>query len=479
MQSVPVMDADYGLFIGGRWVIADKKVPVHNKYSGQIIGWAGEADRELLEKAVSAARKAADKPVSSPLERAMWLKKAAKLVREREERFSRTIAGEAGKPIVNARAEVMRAVETLTVSAEEAKRIAGHEIPVAAAPGASNRLGFTMRFPLGVVCAITPFNYPLNLVCHKIAPALAAGNAVVWKPSSATPLTALLLAEVLENAGVGAGFINLVPGSGQTVGNALLNDPRIDFYTFTGSLQVGQHIRKSIGIKRAAFELGSNCGVIVHKDADIRAATESCVEGAFSYAGQNCDSVQRIFVHRDIYSVFKERLTALTKTLVTGDPMDENTEIGPMISRQAAQRAKDMVLSAIESGAMVLCGGELKDSLLEPTLLENVPMTHPVVCEEIFAPIVSIFPYEELTQAIEMVNDTRYGLQAGIFTSDLNAAWYAVKNLRVGGVMVNENSCYRVDLMPFGGAKESGVGREGPRYAIEEMTEQRLVVFNL
>lgn len=479
MQSIPVMDSDYGLLIGGRWVVADKKVPVQNKYSGQIIGWAGEADQELLEKAVSAARKAADEPVPSPLERAICLKKAAKLVREREKRFSRTIAGEAGKPIVNARAEVRRAVETLTVSAEEAKRIAGHEIPVAAAPGASNRIGFTMRFPLGVVCAITSFNYPLNLACHKIAPALAAGNAVVWKPSSATPLTALLLAEVLEDAGVGAGFINLVPGTGQTVGNALLNDPRIDFYTFTGSLRVGQHIRKSIGIKRATFELGSNCGVIVHKDADIQAAAESCVEGAFSYAGQNCDSVQRIFVHRDIYSLFKERLIALTKTLVTGDPMDENTQVGPMISRQAAQRAKDMVLSAIESGAMVLCGGELKGSLLEPTLLENVPMTHPVVCEEIFAPIASIFPYDELTQAIELVNDTRYGLQAGIFTSDLNAAWYTVKNLRVGGVMVNENSCFRVDLMPFGGAKESGVGREGPRYAIEEMTEQRLVVFNL
>ncbi len=476
---MPLVDLDWDLYIGGRWISTNKKIPVQNKFDGQIMGWVSEADAKLVEMAVRVARKTADGPATSPLERALWLKRAADLVKERREQFARTIAGEAGKPIINARAEVMRAVETLTVSSEEARRIAGHEIPVAAAPGASNRLGFTMRFPLGVVCAITPFNYPLNLVCHKIAPALAAGNAVVWKPSSTTPLTAVLLAAVLEEAGVPAGFINLVPGSGKTVGDVLLNDLRIDFYTFTGSLLTGKHIRKSIGIRRATFELGSNCGVIVHRDADIDTAAESCVEGAFSYAGQNCDSVQRIFVHRDIYVPFRERLVSLTKSLKTGNPMDEDTMVGPMISPQAAQKAGDLVLSAVESGAAILCGGGLRGSLLEPTVLDNVPKDHPVVCEEIFAPIVSIFSYDNLEDAVAMVNDSRYGLQAGVFTSDLNAAWYAVKNLRVGGVMVNENSCYRVDLMPFGGAKESGVGREGPRYAIEEMTEQRLVVFNL
>ncbi|GBF32571.1 aldehyde dehydrogenase [Desulfocucumis palustris] len=470
---------EYGLFVGGQWIITGESIPVLDKYRGQVLGRVSRADGDMLEKAVRSAREAADGPIPSPLERAGWLNRTASLVEQRRELFARTIAREAGKPIKNARGEVSRAIETLTVSAEEAKRIAGHEVPVSAAPGAANRLGFTMRFPLGVVCAITPFNYPLNLVCHKIAPALAAGNAVVWKPSSLTPLTAVLLAEALEEAGVPAGFLNMLPGSGKTVGSALLADPRIDFYTFTGSLEVGKQIRKAIGIRRAAFELGSNCGVIVHRDADLETAARSCAEGAFSYAGQNCDSVQRIFIHRDIYPAFRERLTDLASSLKTGDPLEEDTAVGPMISSQAARSAGELVQSAVESGGVALCGGGLEGSILEPAVLENVPARHPVVCEEVFAPVVSIFPFDRLEEAVSNVNHSRYGLQAGVFTRDLDAAWYAAKRLRVGGVMVNENSCYRVDLMPFGGARESGVGREGPRYAIEEMTEQRLVVFNL
>lgn len=470
---------EYGILIGGRWAVTGKALNVINKYSGKTMGMVCQADGQTLEEALKAAREAADGPIPSPWERAEWLSRAAQLLEERADQFSPIIAGEAGKPLRNARGEVLRAVETLKVSAEEARRIAGHEIPVAAAPGASNRLGFTMRFPLGVVCAITPFNYPLNLVCHKIAPALAAGNTVVWKPSSATPITAVYLARLLEEAGVPGGFLNLVPGPGRTVGDALLKDQRIDFYTFTGSLEVGREIRKTIGIRRASFELGSNCAVIVHSDADLDSAAASCVDGAFSYAGQNCDSVQRIYIHTSVYEEFREKLLANISGLITGDPLDAATDVGPMISARAARKAWEMVHSAVKEGAVIISGGKMKGSILEPTVLENVPDRHPVVCEEVFAPVVSIFRYQDLKEAVSLVNDSRYGLQAGVFTRDLNLAWYAVKNIRVGGVMVNENSCYRVDLMPFGGAKESGVGREGPRYAIEEMTEQRLVVFNL
>ena len=472
-------DKEFGIIVDGRWVFTGEAIEVFNKYSGELMGRVCQADGHTLEKAVSAARRSADGSVPSPWERAKWLRKSANLLEERGEEVARIIAGEAGKPIRNARAEVARAVETLTVSAEEARRIAGEEIPMAAAPGAANRLGFTMRFPLGVVCAITPFNYPLNLVCHKIAPALAGGNAVVWKPASTTLITAVYLARVFEDAGVPRGFLNLVPGSGKTVGDVLLEDQRIDFYTFTGSLEVGKHIRKKIGIRRATFELGSNCAVIVHRDADLEAAVVSCIDGAFSYAGQNCDSVQRIYIHRDIYESFRDKMIAGTEQLKAGDPLDTTTQIGPMITLEAAKRARDTILSAAVSGAKVLTGGQMFDGILEPTILDNVPVRHPVVCEEVFAPIVSLFPYDDIKDAVAMVNDSHYGLQAGVFSRDLNVVWFAVKNIRVGGVMVNENSCYRVDLMPFGGAKESGIGREGPRYAIEEMTEQRLVVFNL
>ncbi|MFZ5643986.1 MAG: aldehyde dehydrogenase family protein [Bacillota bacterium] len=475
----PVDGREYRLLIRGQWVETDKKINVLNKYTGKTMGRVCQADGNALEMALRSAREAADGDVPSPYERAKWLSKAAFLLQEQAEQLAGIIAGEAGKPIRNARTEVARAIETLTVSAEEAKRIAGHEIPVAAAPGASNRLGFTMRFPLGVVCAITPFNYPLNLVCHKIAPALAAGNAVVWKPSSLTPLTAVHLAMIMEAAGVPGGFLNLVPGPGREVGNVLLNDQRIDFYTFTGSLEVGKEIRKAIGIRRATFELGSNCAVIVHSDADMQAAVASCVEGAFAYAGQNCDSVQRIYVQKQIYEEFREKIVFATKQIKTGDPLKISTEVGPMISPKAASRAMEMIESAVGEGAVLLAGGKIDGSTLTPTVLEGVPADHPIVIEEVFSPIVAIFPYHDITEAISMVNSSRYGLQAGIFTRDLDLAWYAVKNIRVGGVMVNENSCYRVDLMPFGGAKESGVGREGPKYAIEEMTEQRLVVFNL
>ena len=467
------------LLLGGEWVSGERKLAVHNKFNGRLLDEVSIADSSMLERAVSAARECADGRIPSPRERSQWLSRAASLLEERSEAMARGIAEEAGKPIQLARAEVRRAVETLTVSAEEAKRIAGYEVPVAAAPGAENRLAFTMRFPLGVVCAITPFNYPLNLSCHKIGPALASGNTVVWKPASTTPLTALSLAQILFDAGVPAGFLNVVVGSGVEVGDALLRDPRIDFYTFTGSLAVGEHIHRTIGVRRAALELGSTCGVIVHEDADLTQALDSCVSGAFDYAGQNCDGVQRIFVHQKVYAEFRERFASAATNLRLGDPLDPTVDVGPMISTSAAVEALGRVTSALEEGGTALTGARLDRSLLAPTVLENVALSHQVAAEEIFAPVAVLFQYTDINAAVGMLNASRYGLQAGVFTRDLETAWKVARKAQVGGVMVNESSCYRCDLMPFGGAKMSGIGREGPRHAISEMTEERLVLFNL
>ena len=467
------------LLIAGDWVSTGRRFAVYNKFDLSLLGEVSMADAAALEAGVAAARAVADKGPPAPRERSRWLLRAAGTLAERKEEMAQLIAKEAGKPIRLARGEVARAVETLTVSAEEAKRIAGYEVPVAAAPNAENRIAFTMRFPLGVVCAITPFNYPLNLSCHKIGPALATGNAVVWKPASTTPFTALLLAEILLDAGVPAGFLNVLIGSGSEVGDALLRDPRIDFYTFTGSLAVGEHIHRTIGVRRASLELGSTCGVIVHEDADLAHALDSCTSGAFDYAGQNCDGVQRIFVHRAIYAEFRDRFVESAASLRLGDPLDPGVDVGPMISGAAAREALARVSAAARDGGRVLTGGTLEGSVLAPTVLENVGLAHPAAAEEIFAPVAVLYPYSEIDEAIAMLNATKYGLQAGVFTRDLETAWRVARKAQVGGVMVNESSCFRCDLMPFGGAKMSGIGREGPRHAIAEMTEERLVLFNL
>lgn len=467
------------LLLGGEWMETENKLEVYNKYNHSLLGVVSTANAQLVDRAVTIARKTADGKIPSPQERYQWLSKAASLLAQRAEEMAKIIAEEAGKPIQLAKGEVRRAIETLTVSAEEAKRITGEEVPVAAAPNAENRIAFTMRVPLGIVCAITPFNYPLNLSCHKIGPALAGGNAIVWKPSPKTPLTAMLLAKIFMDAGVPDGFLNIVVGSNEEVGDTLLRDPRIDFYTFTGSLAVGEYIHRTIGARRLSMELGSNCGVIVHHDADLDQATEACISGAFDYSGQNCDSVQRIFVHESIYKEFQERLVNMAGNLRLGDPMNPEIEIGPMITESAAEHAWELVHSAIEAGGRLLIGGKRDGAFLEPTVLENVSLAHPIASEEIFAPVVLLYPYKEIDSALEMLNQTKYGLQAGIFTRDLEVAWKVARKAKVGGVMINESSCYRVDLMPFGGSKLSGIGKEGPRYAIHEMTEVRLVMFNL
>ncbi len=390
----------------------------------------------------------------------------------------RTLGYRCAAALRDARAEVERAADTFAWSAEEAKRIHGEMVPLEATPGSENRLAFTLRVPVGVVCAITPFNFPINMVAHKIAPALAAGNAVVLKPASYTPVIAAKLCEILTEAGLPPGWLNLVVGPGDSIGNALLADERIGFYTFTGSKPVGEALKRTIGLRRCTLELGSNSAVIVHEDADIANAATQCALKGFAYAGQVCLSVQRILVHHAVAEAFTAKLVAVAQGLRTGDTKDESSDIGPMISEGEAKRAEFWIQEAVASGASLLTGGQRSGSFLTPAVLSNVHPNMRVVCQETFAPIVVVQTYETFDEALKIANDTEFGLQAGVFTSSLAVAMAAARGLHVGGVMINDTSFYRAGQMPYGGVKHSGMGREGPRYAIEEMTELRLVVLN-
>lgn len=387
-----------------------------------------------------------------------------------------TIAREAGKPLKEALVEVGRAANTFRLSAEEATRIHGDMVPLGSA-GTENRLAYTIRVPMGVVCAITPFNFPLNLVAHKVAPALAAGNTVVLKPASSTPLSSLILCRLLEEAGLPSGRINLVVGGGAEVGEMLLRDSRPDLYTFTGSPRVGRHIQETVGMRPVTLELGSNSATIVHGDADLPRAAAACGRMAFANAGQVCISVQRIMVQRQVMESFSRLLVERTQQLVVGDPLDPATDVGPMISLEAAQKAEKWVLEAVDGGCRVLTGNRREGVMFYPTVLLDVQPDMNVVCEEVFAPVVTLIPYDDFEEALNLVNDSRYGLQAGVFTQSLDLAMRAAQKLDVGGVMINDTSSFRADEMPYGGVKGSGVGREGPRWAVEEMTRSKLVVF--
>lgn len=470
-----------GLFINGEWRASETTLPVYDKFSGELLAALSAAGPQEVEQALAVAQARAKEGPLPAYRRYEILARVSSMLGDSAEAFARTIARESGKTLGEARYEVERAVQTLLLSAEEAKRVSGEQVPVASAPGVKphQRLAVTLRVPVGVVAAITPFNYPLNLACHKVGPALAAGNSVVWKPASSTPLTAVLLTELFEAAGLPAGWLNLLVGSGREVGERLLEDPRINFYTFTGSVPVGEHIQKTVGLRRTSLELGSNCAVLVHEDADLKRAAEACVEGGFGYAGQNCDAVQRILVHEAVYEEFKEELLARTRRLRLGNPLEPTTDLGPMISEGEARRIEAWVHEAIQEGARLLTGGERDGVFFPPTVLENVDNGMKVVSEEVFAPVVTLMPYRDLDEGIALANRTRYGLQAGVFTRDLEVAWRVGREVEVGGVMINEQSSWRTDLMPFGGLKQSGVGREGPKYAVEEMTDLRLIVFHL
>ncbi|MGI6227099.1 MAG: aldehyde dehydrogenase family protein [Peptococcales bacterium] len=471
----------YKFFIDGQWVDSAEKKEVINKYTGQPFATIAQSTSEDVEKAVQASKKSFEKIKLTPYKRYEILLKTSKLLLEKETELAEILCKECGKPIGDSRIEVQRAAQTFEIAAEEAKRIHGEMVPIEASPGSENRLAFTIRVPVGVVCAITPFNVPLNLIAHKIAPAIAAGNTVVLKPTQETPIVAVKLVEILLEAGLPTGHINLLLGSGSTIGEALLQNPEINFYSFTGSPKVGERIKQVIGLRKCTLELGSNSAVIVHKDfPDIKKAAVLCAQRSFANAGQVCISVQRIYVHSDIYEKFLNEMKSFTETLVVGDPMDEKTNIGPMISEKEVERIDQWVQEALKEGAKLVAGGEkVGTRIYKPTILSDVKNDMKVVCMETFAPIAIVVPYNKIEEAIEHTNNSEFGLQAGIFTSDINVAMKAAKEIETGGVIINDTSMYRADAMPYGGVKKSGTGKEGPKYVIEEMTEEKIIVFNL
>ena len=473
------MSNNFDLYINGKWVTTNEKLDVLNKYTQGVYAQVSKASEREVDQAIETAENAYKTMQLSPYERYEILNKAKELLRAKKAEFAESIMMEAGKPIKQAQTEVDRSIQTLEVSAEEAKRISGTGIPVEAAPGSENRMAFTIRVPVGIVGAITPFNFPLNLVVHKIGPALAAGNAVVLKPASATPVTSLRLAKLFEEAGLPAGLLNVIVGSGSTVGQQMQQDKRISTYTFTGSAEVGLKIKQNTGLNKLILELGNNSPVIVDKDADVDKAATTLAVAGFSYAGQTCITPQRLYVHASNKAKFQEKLVAAMKDLKVGDPSDEDTVVGPMITEDDAKRAEQWVEEAKQAGANVITGGKRDGVMFSPTVITDVTKDMRVVCDEVFAPIVSIIPYQDLDACINELNESPYGLQGGIFTENLDTAFYAAKNVQVGGLIINDSSQYRVDLMPYGGVKDSGSGKEGPKYSIEDMTEERLIVLNL
>jgi acyl-CoA reductase-like NAD-dependent aldehyde dehydrogenase len=468
-----------GLYVGGSWRDGERRLLVHHKYTGAELAHLVEAGPADVDAAVAAARDALARERLPAYRRYRILKEVAERIEAEREVLALTIAREGGKPLKDARAEVLRAVETVTLSAEEAKRIHGETVPLDAAPGVEGKIGVFLRVPVGVVAAITPFNFPLNLVVHKVAPAIAAGCAVVLKPASTTPLTAIRLVELFEQAGLPPGYLNLVLGPGGTVGMDLVRHPDVRMVTFTGSPPVGRRIHEAAGLKKVTLELGNSSANVVHKDADLPRAARLLAQKAFSSAGQFCISVQRIYVHEEVFDAFGKLLAEAAGALVVGDPEDEATDVGPMISEGEARRVESWVLEALDGGARLIAGGTRQGALVPPTLLTDVRADMKVVSQEVFGPVASIVPYRTEEEAIRLVNGTVYGLQAGVFTRDLGFAWRCAQEIEAGGVVVNDTSSFRADLMPYGGVKESGIGREGPRYAVEEMTEVRMVVFHL
>ena len=467
------------LLIGGEWVDGASTFIVADKFTAKPLASVASASREQVRRAVQAAADAFARNRLTPYTRYEILHRAAGLVESRREDLKTTIVAESGFTVSDAEGEIARTIQTLLLCAEEAKRIAGEVVPIDGAPGQEHRLAFTLHVPVGVVCAITPFNSPLNTVAHKVGPALAAGNAVVLKPATQTPLTAAMLCELLEAAGVPAGYLNLVHGEGPEVGAWLLQEQQIAFYTFTGSTRVGRIIHDAIGLRRSQLELGSISSTIVCEDADLARAVPRCVNASFRKAGQVCTSVQRLYVHRSILDSFVDSLTEATQKARVGDPKNPATLVGPMVSEREAERALAWVNEAVAQGARLLCGGRREGALFYPTILVDVATHMRVMCEEIFAPVICVLPYESLEATFKEMNATPYGLAAGIFTTNINTAMQAAKQLQVGTIHVNETSSSRVDVMPYGGVKQSGFGREGPRYAIREMSEERLVTWSL
>jgi acyl-CoA reductase-like NAD-dependent aldehyde dehydrogenase len=469
---------DRPLYVDGEWVETGDWIEVRSPYSGEVVGRVAKAGAAETRRAIDAAERAMQDPLPAH-KRAEVLVRVAGYLGRRHDEVARLISDEAGKPMKAARIEAARAMSTYTMSAVEARKLAGEVVPMDASQAGEGKFAFTLRQPLGIVGAISPFNFPLNLVAHKIAPALAAGAAVVLKPASATPLSALLLAELEAEAGLPPGWLNVVVGPSSEIGDVLVEDDRVAVLTFTGSGDVGWGLRERAPRKKVLLELGNATPVVIEADADVDAAAKLMAQHGFSFAGQSCISVQRVYVAREAYDRFVSRFVPLVEELNVGDPADEETDVGPVIDGDARDRILGWIEEARAAGGEVLTGGELEDGLIRPTVIANPPPDAKVSCDEVFGPVVTVGPYDSLDEAIARANSTRYGLQAGIFTANVKTAMRAARELEFGGVTVNEAPTFRADQMPYGGVKASGNTREGPAYAVRELTEQKVVVLAL
>jgi acyl-CoA reductase-like NAD-dependent aldehyde dehydrogenase len=467
---------EYKLLIDGQWVGDGNLMEVKNKYNGETVGVLPIARREDLDSALDAAGRAKEVMADMPAyKRSAILMRTAALIRERADDLAMTIAAEAGKALKFARAEVDRAQSTFTIAAEEAKRLHGETIPLDAVPAGEGYFGFWTRRPVGLIAAISPFNFPLNLVAHKVAPALAAGNSLVLKPATSTPLAAVKLCQILQEAGLPAGAINLIVGPGSTVGEWLITDPRVDKITFTGSPDIGRHILSVAGIKKVTLELGNTSPVVIAPDADLDFVAKRCAVGAYYNSGQVCISVQRIYSQKQVYEPFSEKFIHATEAMVVGDPLDEHVDVGPMIDSKEVDRIESWVNEAKASGAKVLTGGKRKGVVYYPTVLADVTSGMKVVNEEVFAPVASVISCDDFDESLRQANDTKFGLQVGVFTKDIDRVLKAVKRLNFGGVIINDTPAFRADHMPYGGNRQSGLGREGVRFAMEDMTNIQMV----
>jgi acyl-CoA reductase-like NAD-dependent aldehyde dehydrogenase len=466
------------LFINGQWIESGRKVDKrYSPYSGEEIGEQLLATPEDVEQAVAAAYESKSKVADIPVhERATILKRAASLLESEKYAFALLISQELGKPLKNTLDEVSRSVETLELSGEEAKRMFGETLPGGASKRGEHTVALTFKVPVGVIGAITPFNAPLNLICHKIGPAFAAGNSIVLKPAPQTPLIAAKLIDLLLRAGMPDYCVNMVLG-GADVGSQIVGDSRVNVISFTGSARAGHMICREAGMKKVLLELGGNAATIVHADANLIRAAQLCVKTGFSNSGQSCISVQRIYVHHSVVEPFTSLLLEEAGKVKMGDPMDENTDIGCLVDENAAKRVETWIQESTASGGKILCGGKRRGAAVEPTVIFEPAVNEKVVCEEIFGPIVVILKYENIDDAIREANNSEFGLQAGIFTNNIEIAYSAASKLEVGGVVINGTSNFRLDHWPYGGVKQSGIGREGPRYAIEDMTETKMIVF--
>lgn len=477
-RSVELPLGEYGVLVAGRWIRTGDAVEVRSPYDESPVAVVHRAGPNELEAAMAAATRAFETTRRMPSwKRAEILERISAGIAARREEFARTIALEAGKPIRTARVEVDRAIFTFKVAAEEAKRIYGEIVSLDWVPGTEGRIGYVRRVPIGPILGITPFNFPLNLVVHKVAPALAAGNPILIRPSTKTPISALKLGEVILEAGWPPEGFAVIPCTTQDA-ELLVRDDRIRMLTFTGSPAVGWGLKARAGRKRVTLELGGNAGVIIHRDADLDYAAERVTWGGFTYAGQSCISVQRVYIHEEIYEAFVDRLLQRVSALRVGDPLEETTDVGPVIDREAAERIEAWVQEAVAGGAKVLIGGRRTGNLWEPTILTSIREDMKVSCQEVFGPLIGLYRYADPIEAIRAVDRSDYGLQAGIFTSDLRLIEAAFEHIEVGGLIVNDVPTFRVDHMPYGGVKLSGFGREGVRYAIQEMTELKLMVLN-